>query len=505
MTTVAAKGDFAADVLNATYGATGEFFLNRENEAGFLSRLAGPGSNGGKDSAVFTQMVGGYNKRVLKTRTQDGIAPNPVIATLFNPLPNQDDYMLFRATYSGAGVTSYDNQAVYLQKDGVLTRVFRTGGAASAIFAGGVPLKFNELRLGRAAATAPLALTFALRTGVAGITADKDTGLALYNLNGSLPDTSVPREGLAAGATGVTYGQFTGRVSLFSTLASYTTAAAGVPAFNQALFTKARGGNETLFARKGDVPTTPGGMPFTAFLGENTDSVSYTAFRATLGAPATAATNEGIWFGNGVFKLLFRKGVDLAPVLPGLKIAKFINFRSMFGNTMAQVQLSGPGVTAANDQALLIYQTEGAVVDTIQVLLREGEPAPGCNGARIGVISRVETEGYWGQYIVLATLTGAPAGTELALFQGTGRITSPTIGDQVRRRPVLALRKGALYDNQPSKLKSISFSSGQTPSGAANVGLGRVIQEGGGTAIFPNVVLTLDFANGVRQVMKGRL
>jgi hypothetical protein len=53
---------------------------------------------------------------------------------------------------------------------------------------------------------------------------------------------------------------------------------------------------------------------------------------------------------------------------------------------IALVNLSGTGVNRSNDQALLLYQSDGSLI----VLVREGELANGCPGAKIGVITRID-------------------------------------------------------------------------------------------------------------------
>ena len=68
------------------------------------------------------------------------------------------------------------------------------------------------------------------------------------------------------------------------------------------------------------------------------------------------------------------------------------------------------------------------------------------------------------------------------------------------RRPFLRLRKGQLYDNQPSKIKSISLpTTNITAAGAGSTGRGHAIAWSG---VFAFVV---EFDHGVRQIMKGRV
>jgi len=101
----------------------------------------------------------------------------------------------------------------------------------------------------------------------------------------------------------------------------------------------------------------------------------------------TSANNEGLWTGTvgNTVRQRIRKG-DIGDYrdsrLP--TISRFIEFGiTTQGSVLALVGLSGGGLTAANDVAL-IAKLPGADVET---LVREGDLAPGREGARIGMIS----------------------------------------------------------------------------------------------------------------------
>ncbi|MCX6853815.1 MAG: hypothetical protein NTV80_02800, partial [Verrucomicrobia bacterium] len=93
-------------------------------------------------------------------------------------------------------------------------------------------------------------------------------------------------------------------------------------------------------------------------------------------------------------------------------------------------------------------------------------------------------------------LTGAAAGTDQALFVGNVS-RGDTVSGLPLRRPYLRLRKGQLFENQPSKIKSISLpTTNMAASGAGSIGRGPAIS--GSTIVF-----TAEFDNGVRQIMQG--
>jgi hypothetical protein len=243
------------------------------------------------------------------------------------------------------------------------------------------------------------------------------------------------------------------------------------------------------------------GVTYSSFIGEASNDLDTAFYRATVtgdpGAGVTTANNEGIWAYDSAFairRLMVQKG----SILFTDKIARIISFWGTANTASVEqaivlVQLSGSGINASNDQALLLAQSD---IGSVRILMREGDPAQGCPGARIGVISRVESDPISHGYAVLATLTGAAPGTDQALFVGNVGRGNTTDGFALRR-PYLRLRKGQLFDNQPSKIKSISLpTTNMAASGAGSMGRGRAIS--GSTIVF-----TVEFDNGVRQIMRG--
>jgi len=496
---VAAKGDSAHGAVNISYNTFGDAFLNSSSECVIASSLSGTGSNANKDVGVWSTL-GASNSLDLVAKSRDVIDLG-TITSVTRPLVNSPMTAIFKATIAGPGITSLDNQAIY-SEDGIsATRLVRTGedlAAFNLARASSFPIIVQSL-LG----SNRLAISCVLRQGIASTSATNDTGVLWYNLTNQTSEAV--REGSPANVDFLSYGQFSGRVACFDTEMLYSAANTDAAAFNQTLFQKAVGQNPVVIARKGIAAPAALGANFSAFIGETADDSETALYRASLtGGTTTAATNEGLWTRTkaNVNTLVFRKG-DTVPGAGGATIAKFIYFWEAYEQPMALVQLTGTGVTTANDQALLLYQTTTNAQGVTLLLMREGDPAPGCVPAKIGTISRVEVEPYGGHYFVLATLAGAPVGTELALFRGFSHMTLANASEQTLRRPVLALRKGILYDNQPSRVKSIALpTTNITASGAGGVGLGRAIQETANQSA-KDVIVTVTFDSGVVQVMKG--
>ncbi|MCX6857726.1 MAG: hypothetical protein NTV80_22815 [Verrucomicrobia bacterium] len=504
MTKVAARGDYAPGMVDASYGSFGEAFIDPLAEVAYSSTLTGLGSSNGKAIGAWSDLYGSVGHRAL-------LGAGTVLS-LGRPVLNRSDRAFYQTRFTGPGVTAFNNEGIITQLSGVNSLLIRSGDAVNPLSR----TTRNFPTFVQAGDSDHIACSFNLRTG-SGFTATAidDSGLFLGTA-GELTEVEQEYESIG-GDDNLYYGQFTGRVALYDTAAIYSVGYNNIGAGSktgQALVSKITGANEVIVATTSAVNRIePGGSGarYSAFLGETSDDNDLHLFRATLAAdsaapptaPITAANNEVLCTRSaaGTYTRVLRKG-DVIPALNGLKVSKIINYWETFAQTMMLVQLSGTGVTAANDMALLLYQS-APFAGSIEVLLREGDSAPGCGAATIGIISRVEVEIYLGHYYVLATLAGAPSNTNLALLRGYSHAIAMT-GLSSLRRPSTVLRKGALYSNQPSKLKSISLPTGNiTAGGAGTTGLGSAISRASSSDTATNIVLTLEFENGVRQVMKG--
>jgi hypothetical protein len=242
---------------------------------------------------------------------------------------------------------------------------------------------------------------------------------------------------------------------------------------------------------------------YSAFLGECSNDDNAVLYRASLsGLPAQVNTsnNEGLWLQDSALsrRMVLRKG-DVIGAGSTAKISRIIQYWALGSDpatnqALVLVQLTGTGVNASNDQALLLSQTDRSLL----VLIREGDVAPGCPGARIGTISRVQAEPFMGNYAVIASLAGASAQSNLAFFLGKAQAGNTT-NQSALRRPFLRLRKGQTFDNQPRKVQTLNLpSSNITASGAAGTGRGQSMSNAG------YFVLSVGFENGAMSVVKGR-
>ncbi len=508
---VAGKGDFAPGALDISYGTFGEVCVNAGGATLFSTTLAGAGSNKGLDQGVFSNLGSLASLKLLfKTR-------QPHLGTAVYGLPsrlsmNDDNLAIGFSTLTGAGVNATNNLLLWFKTDAGSGTLLRTGTpVAAGALTGFIPVSISEAVTSNQAGMKGMAAICTLKLGTAGVTAATDS--ALYSNQMGTGDEALREGAFAVGPlpAGSKLGQFAPRIAQNYQMEVFSTALTdtGITATtNAALFYKGHGATEILVAQKGGTTVTdkngnplPGVVNYSAFLGESANGDAGAVYRATLtGTGVTAANNDGVWVMDSTpqRRLAFRKGQTLLP-LPGLIIARIINFWSM-GNSnlsenqvLALVQLAGTGVNAANDQALIVFHHDGLH----NVLMREGDAAPGCLGARIGVISRIEADAWSSSYALIVTLTGATTTSDLALYTGNLLRGNSTTDSQFCR-PFLRLRKGQLFDNQPGKVKSIFLTANSlTASGAAGTGRGRAI------SYIRDMAFTVEFENGIRQIMRG--
>ncbi len=488
-----AKGDYAPGAADISFATLGECYSTPLGSA-FVSTLSGAGSNGGKDSGLWVN-AGGF-RLAHKTRDIEGGSTITAITNLRSCNPAA---VLYQAKLGGTGVNSSNNQAIYRHGAAGNSLVYRTGSALGALN-NAQPLAFTQTV--QTAIANQMAVACSLRQIAGNTTANNDSAVLLHDV--ATVVTEAVREGSAAGSTGYTYGQFAGRVAAAGQSVFYPTTVTAPGFAGQAVFQKSFGNAEGVLALTNTSAPQLNGFVFASFVGETSNQNNGLLVRATARTTTAPIVNtEGLWTFNvnGITpQRIIVKG-DTVAGGGGARVAKILTFWQVPAGTLTLVQLTGTGVSAANDQALLLTSIDGS---TTQILMREGEAAPGCNGATIGTITRVEVEPFLGSYLVLTTLAGAPATANLALFRGLSSYPSVTTADTVFRKPVRVLRKGQLFSNQSGSIKSITLpASNLTAAGAGGTGIGSAISKPANGTTMGNCSIIIEFDNGVRQIMTG--
>lgn len=498
-TKVMAQGDTAPEIPDVSVGRIGDAFINSQGETLFGTTLGGAGSNGGRDTAAITEVAGlGTISMPMKSRLSFGGRTG----TVGRLTMNDTGVAVGAVTLTGTGFAAPANQMIWASIDGSFGTLI-ISGQTSASFGGGrfasVPEFVTSNQLAQGGFGAMITLKPESSTGT---NANNDSGLLLARLSGMVT-TDVLRENDPA-LGGSNHAQFAPRVSWFNNRIVYSSALRDVgitTANNAAVFSRKYLDSNSLVAQKGDlaVDTVGAVLPgeaYSTFVGETSFRSAATCYRATLsGVPVSR--NDGLWRlsddGTARNRMLL-KGDFVGN--PAGKVTRINGFWPCGTNNqlLVLVTIAGAGINASNDQVLVLVQSDL----TKSTLLQEGSVAPGCGEtARIGTIQRVEVDGWEGCYAVLATLTSAATGSNLALYTGnTERGNNFT--QTALRRPQLRLRKGQLFNNQPGRLRSVSLPSSNRPaSGAGGTGRGRAISWDW------DFTFVAEFDNNVRQIMRG--
>jgi hypothetical protein len=289
------------------------------------------------------------------------------------------------------------------------------------------------------------------------------------------------------------FGQF-GKVGLISN--GYTEFTARlIPASGPAVDTLFYTGSATgrLAIRQGaPAQGTENGVTFSLLTGITGRYNSFGAVRATLtGCPV--ATNEGVWDdGNS---LLVRKGMDLGG---GLTVDRIIRYRGHYLNasSLALVQVSGTGVTAANNQALILRRVDGVFT----VLMRTGHTAPGIglNKVTVAALLAIDVDPQNGHYAIVGSLAGASSTANQALWSGQFTLGNDTTLQHLRL-PKLRLLKGDIYHTEATpgdRIRSIALNPAVDATGVGSRGLRQTVNGNG------QIVVTITGDRKVQELVR---
>ena len=462
-------GQAAPGAAGGQFGSFKEMFVHPSSpNIVTLATLSGTGVNASNSKGAW------WNPSSVTTkigRTSDQALVGATITEMFGLMPGTSaSHVIGFYRLAGPGYNATNNFALFTFDGTSFLNQLRLGDVVIP----GVPT-VSISSSGARATTGHLAVVpFAGKVGAGFANATNDSALCM--------NAVARREGTAS-SFGPGYGQFT-RVATGNTRAIYAVPlqAPATMANNHGLETSVIGGAPTSIARKGDPAPPFGGVGtvgnYSAFLGESVNGSGFYVFKASLalGGTVTTANNEGLWANNGAgnaLQLNLRKG-DTPPGLAfGVKFARFLQYGiDSNGRILCLAQLSGTGITAANDLALVLSDSA-----TYQIILREGEPAPGELRGTIGTLQRVDIDPYISQYAVLTSLVNDAGGVSAATnqmalvgqFGGSGHISS--------RRPTVLIAKGQRYVRTGAdKVLSLAWPGQQVDSlGAMACGLGQAL------------------------------
>jgi|694.fasta_scaffold24715_4 hypothetical protein len=433
----------------------------------FQSSLTGPGALAGQTQAVFdVEFLSGLLWMSMRTGSHvGGILGLPSTAKV-SAFSNPVNIGAYHHAYYQAQVGT--SKVVFMDDGATVQPVFRTGMPMPALNNASISTIQDLLP---ASGESELAVHYKL----GGVTSATDSGLITMDHTGAVLNAGLREGGSFFGMGTAKFGQM---VRVARGFGGPRCIVKMLPGNGQAAKDTVCSLTQAMTTIQGDpAGDTTAGERYGTLTGIGTMG-AFSLVKATL-SNSPVATNEGLWLDNGV--LVARKGQDIGG---GVKIARFIRvWANDAPHYLLHVVLSGPGVTAANNVALLLKPHSSP---NFQTLVRTGFPVPGISDPSLKVrsISAIDTASAGGHYMVLATISG-PSSTNQVLLAGR-----TVLGDNVNyafeRRPQLLLRKGDKLHtaSTPSSIvTSISIRPVLHPSGVGNYGERRQVNAGFAAAV----------------------
>ncbi|MCX6854639.1 MAG: FG-GAP repeat protein [Verrucomicrobia bacterium] len=446
---IASSGDAAPGIVGASYASfTSATNNHTDGSANFVATVKpGLGSPKGTGKGVWGSFQGQrYLGAATGIPTNGSPLPGDTIADIGPIMQPHTNFAFHRATLKGPSYPTPTGNQIFGAANYYTRDAFGPGTeVTSAPF---ISPSYDD-SYKRAAFLSQLRLG-----GSANVTAANDTGVQIMN-GQAYGYMKAVREGETVGAD--TLGQLD-RVTFHRRSALIHAAVPG--AVGEGLFAWDFDTNTTTAVLKRGAATGIGATTYSAFLSETQDNWTpgITLVRASIYARLEPQLKQALVRSNsagGAFSRVWASSYF------GHEDKLLGYWPSWSGSTLIHSTEKGTGITASNDGVLALYNSDNST----STLLREGQTAPGCHGAKIGSILRVQVDKYGQHYAALATLIGAPKGMDLALFGGSLFRAMP--GDPSAD---LMLQKGTLVDNGLygiATVTSISFTEASTDKGGA--------------------------------------
>jgi hypothetical protein len=470
----------AADLTDRAFGAFGSASVNGVGGVLFDTALSGSASG---NRALYGAVNPQSPIDLVLQKGQDvsalgfGLPANARVASVSGQITQQSELGVFQATLTGTGVNASNNRLVMADTAAGVGALLRTGTPVSVL--GGAATS-RVVEVVQSYNSDLLVLSYNLRAGgTPAVTTKTDSGLLLMNHAGTAAANVAAREGSPAFGGGGVFGAIAGRAAVlgneihFPALFQPTTGRAV-----QALFaTTVDGAITSRVVTVGDNADGVTGATYASFPA-STQLSGQALFRGTLrGVPV--ARNEGLWIEGGDEPLVVKGGLVI-PDSP-LLCSRILRFWPAGASSLiVQMQVSGPGVNASNNQVLVLIQED----NTRLLLMRTGFPAAGTGAATVRSISAVDVNPVSGAYAILGTLRGAPTATNQALWSGFANAGNAA-ALQVLRLPVLRLRKGQSYSTATTMgtVRSLSFKPAVDAAGAGGRGLSHAVGANGAIVV----------------------
>lgn len=477
---ISVRTDPAPGTVGATFLSYEHAYLNENDVVVFEATVTGGDSGISNNAGIW---FGDVTSVDVSAREGDAAAGLAGLDYGLFTYPNITDAneISFNANLTGAITSNTDGAHFAEQGVDPLDNKAREGDAAPGT--GGVFKIIRQPVVGSGFTAFSGQLLIA-----APIAGSSDTGIWSTH-TGSLQQLAW--ESSPAGAVpGAGYGQIAPAMSMNdSGEVAFQTFLTGIAGANNNAVLSGLPGSLGVAVQKGTLAPGTGGGVFQHFLSTAIGGSGDVAVRASLrnstALGIAAANNDGIWAKVGGVTSLVAREKDQVPDLPaGVTFEKFDEMAiANDGSVCISGFVQGPGITSANDGALWSNAS-----GSLRTLLREGDVAPGTDGALIQSILR------------FACNNNATVGLVANLVDNIGDTTPGNnqglwLSNPETAELDLALRTGTSFDFAPGDPRAITLirldnSTNVTGGGG---GVGRVLNDLDHVA----VILSFDLGSGV--------
>jgi hypothetical protein len=501
ITPVVVTGDPVPGLPGATFGTALGAPTIAENSGvvSFSATIQGAGITVDNDQGQWRS--GPLGALIRENDTAPWAATTFALGTFSLPalVINNSLQPLLTTRLQGTGVTTLNDKCVVLLRGPAQSPlpVIREGDQALGLPAG---ITYGDGQTTTPSNAAPFSLVTSLRG--TGVTTGSDTAIWVGSRNTPATLAFLAREGATAPGlgAGATFGaSILGSPVWINSLGTVAFLAnvdlIAVP--TTVLYRGTPGALVPIVRTNTQVPGLPAGVTFQSFGAFNLtqNDIGTITFSATIaGNGVTPVNNTGIWVvSGGVSSLLARAGQQVPGLPAGVAFDRLADWCPIVTSTDSiyfLTRLAGPGVSTANDTALLVFSG-----GQFRVAAREGDTIPGLpSNVFLGEFSTTiyPQVNNRGQCVIQASLTGAVATGNDSAIVGWDSVAGPIV---VYREGEPLLIRGNLWTDS-------TFVMAQTVAVSYN-GRGVVLDENGQVAFAilrpaggPSAIVTATIPSG---------
>ena len=447
--------------------------LNMAGQTAFRVTLSGSEVDSGNNHSIWLESSGALNLVVRSGNHAPGSPEGVNFSTFSHFQLNDVGHVAFFANIVGDGVENTNNRGIWSDASGRLALIARSGAQAPGMLLG---VNFKGLGSPQLAGTGQVAFLASLIGEGVDSSNNFGIWLESNGIVNMVWRTGVQAKGTPTGVNyrgliGSPLINNAGQVAFLG----YVEGSGVHASSNQGIWAERSGSLELVALSGNQAPGTPDGVNFRSFgllppLSDNRpafNDAGQTAFLATLSGSGVGSTNnQGIWSErSGSLQLVARSGAHAPDTFSGVNFESFHRPEfNVAGQTAFLAALSGNGVNIANNQGLWLEGSSG-----LRLLARSASQVPGApDGVHFERFTPPELNEA-GQIAFFAIITGN--GVDASNNEGiwaTDR--TGTLRLIVRKGDLLRLTSGELHTVASLRVPSLIHNANPPSSGFNDLG-----------------------------------